>query len=222
MIHISVKVLILTFCFWLKTFLYPWPLFKKTWAHLGKATSHPNDGLLIQRETVKHKGPWAISLENICIKNNSLPPSFSTQLISTVVLMPWVTQTWIGICLIQSCSLEKRAQVWPLDVNNWNNAAQRIKICKSFLLLAESAPILWVFFVSSAPGNEGSGTLSFSSAETSMPWVVCLKLSPAGNCRKASCRGLCVASYVGLVWCVSIYSSKYQYSRQDVDRNSFG
>lgn len=147
MIRISVKVLILTFCFWLKTFLYPWPLFKKTWAHLGKATSHLNDGLLIQRETAKHKGPWAISLENICIKKNSLPPSFSTQLISTVVLLPSVTQTWIGICLIQPCSLEKRAQVWLLDVNNWNNAAQRIKICKSFLLLAESAPTLWVSFL---------------------------------------------------------------------------
>lgn len=36
MIHVSLKVLILTFCFWLKTFLYPWGLFKNLGHIWGK------------------------------------------------------------------------------------------------------------------------------------------------------------------------------------------
>lgn len=87
--------------------------------HLGKATSCPNDDLLFQRETVKHiEDLWALSLENICTKNNSLPPSFfhSVHFHSGVNALSY--QTLIGSFLTQPCSLEKRPQVWPLDAND--------------------------------------------------------------------------------------------------------
>lgn len=73
--HNSVKVLFLTFCFWLKT---PHPslsmrLIQILQAQLAKAISCPNDGLLIHRETdpKHHSALRALSQENDCIKNNS-------------------------------------------------------------------------------------------------------------------------------------------------------
>lgn len=158
---------------------------QKPWAHLGKATSCPHDGLLIQRETVKHKEHlWALSLENTCIKNNSLPPSFfhSDDFHSGVNALSHPNMHWelldtglkpgekpTGVAsgckwLKQHCSKDQASQV-------------------TVALGREPTAVLWhsqlVFFVSPALGNEGTGALFFSPAETSMPWVVCMKLSPA-------------------------------------------
>lgn len=175
---------------------------QKPWTHLGKATSWPNDGLLIQRETVKHKADlWALSLENICIKNNSLPPSFFTQLISMVVSMPSTTQTWIGSSLLPG---EKTTGVrsgckW-LKQHCSKDQALQITVA----LGREPTAVPWhselVFFVSPAPGNEGTGTLFFSPAETLMPWVVC----EAQSCSETSVWPL----HADIVQCVSIYLPK--------------
>lgn len=186
--------------------------------HLGKATSCPNDDLLFQRETVKNREDlWALSLENICSKNNSLPPSFFTQFISTVVLMPSATQTLIGSFLTQPCRLEKRPQVWPLDANGWNSIAQRIKICKSLLsewLLPTESPqqcsdTLSSFSLVPRSWQWGHSLFCFSPAETSTLWVGVHGAQSCSETAEASVWPL----HTDIVLCVSIYSSKYGYSR---------